>query len=59
MECSVMDPEYMGLGAGMEALERFIALKNSCRAVGGTFTLLWHNSSILGHEDLYRNILVA
>lgn len=59
MECSVMDLTYMGLGNGPEALEKFVSLKNACRAVGGTFTLLWHNSSIPLNEDLYRNVLIA
>jgi hypothetical protein len=59
MECSVMDLAYMGLGNGPEALEKFVSLKNTCRAVGGTFTLLWHNSSIPGNKNLYRNVLIA
>lgn len=59
MEGTVMSTTYMGLGTGVMALEKFITLKNACRAVGGTFTLLWHNSSILGNEDLYRNVLLA
>lgn len=46
MESSVIDPRYMGLGLGEAALQRFLAVKRACRAVGGQFTLLWHNSEL-------------
>jgi len=59
MECSVISSLYMGLGTGMEALEVFTALKNTCRAVGGSFTLLWHNSEIKRSKELYRKVLIA
>ena len=59
MEDTVMSSTYMALGHGAEALETFVALKAACRAVGGTFTLLWHNSSVQGNKDLYRHVLAA
>ncbi|TLF45504.1 hypothetical protein FEI13_17870 [Halomonas urmiana] len=45
MECTVMSERYMGLGEEDAAHAKFQELKDSCRAVGGCFTLLWHNSS--------------
>ncbi|PMR75053.1 hypothetical protein C1H69_11560 [Billgrantia endophytica] len=59
MEGSVTSPLYLGLGTGDEAYERFIVLKNRCRAVGGTFTLLWHNSELTtaAQRSLYERVL--
>ena len=57
METTIMSDRYMGLGTGVEALKKFINLKNACRSLGGTFTLLWHNSAIKGNEDIYQKIL--
>jgi hypothetical protein len=58
MECTVMAPQYMGLGPGDAALAKFMALKNSCRAVGGCFTLLWHNTNVMLIPDrtIYTSI---
>lgn len=60
MEVTVMGPQYMGLN-GDAALATFAQLKQRCRAVQGSFTLLWHNSSFLGDADfrLYKQILEA
>lgn len=44
MESTVTAPHYMGLGLGETALKKFCELKDICLAVGGCFTLLWHNS---------------
>lgn len=44
MESTVIAPHYMGLGVGEVALKKFCDLKDTCFAVGGCFTLLWHNS---------------
>lgn len=44
MECTVIDPIYLGLGVSNLAEERMKILKERCRQVGGTFCLLWHNS---------------
>ena len=59
MECTVTDEPYMNLGKGDAALEHMLALKRACRQFGGDFTLLWHNSSLLGQDDiaLYQAIL--
>ena len=59
MEVTIMSSSYMYLGSGGRALKKFATLKNRCRAVGGTFTLLWHNSEISGNEELYANVLIA
>ena len=59
MECTVMAPRYMGLGLGQAALDKFVQLKNACRAVGGCFTLLWHNSQFdtAAERALYQAVL--
>ena len=55
MECSVMAVKYLGLGATDLAVEKILEIKNRCRAAGGCFTLLWHNSQFLNnnHHNLY------
>lgn len=59
MECTVMRDRYMGLGDGERALDCFLRLKAACRRVGGTFSLLWHNSELRTRRrrDLYAAIL--
>ncbi len=61
MECTVITPRYMGLGVGDAALSKFVQLKNACRAVGGGFTLLWHNSQFNNSAErgLYKAVLAA
>lgn len=59
MDCSVMAPRYMGLGDGERAFEKFRQLKDACRAVGGSFTLLWHNAEFDSEakRELYRSVV--
>lgn len=59
MECTVMAPRYMNLGSGDAALKKFTELKEACRAVRGTFTLLWHNTLLEQPQEraLYKNLL--
>jgi len=49
---------YMGL-TPHESLEAVGELVARCRAVGGVFTLLWHNSSLMDSTaaDLYRGLI--
>lgn len=46
MEGSVLGEKYMGMGVTDAARDRMLALKQACRRVNGSFTLLWHNSSL-------------
>lgn len=59
MDCTVMAKRYLGLGSTEAAFLKFNDLKNKCRAVGGMFTLLWHNSSfnVVEDFDIYRRLL--
>jgi hypothetical protein len=59
MECSVIDDCYLGLARTDEALKKFQDLKNSVKAVGGLFTLLWHNNrfSDLRERKMYSKLL--
>ena len=61
MECSVIAERYLGLGHGPAALALIQQLQQRCRAVGGQFTLLWHNSHFTRAEDreLYRETLLG
>lgn len=51
MECTITAERYMGLGKGDAALQKIFDIKMACRAVGGRFELLWHNSELLTAED--------
>jgi peptidoglycan/xylan/chitin deacetylase (PgdA/CDA1 family) len=61
MDCTVTDDRYMGLGKGSDAADAVRGVKQACRAYGGEFTLLWHNSRLMGSDDLvlYSRILDA
>lgn len=59
MDCTVISERYLGLGSTEAAFLKFNDLKYKCRAVGGVFTLLWHNSFFNAAEDfsIYRRLL--
>jgi hypothetical protein len=61
MECSVIEECYMGLGVTEKAYGKFMQLKGFVMAVGGTFTLLWHNCRFYSHDEraLYTSLLKA
>lgn len=51
MECSVISPNYLGLGYSREAIDLMLTLKKRALKYGGDFTLLWHNSHLLTAKD--------
>ncbi|MFS8975884.1 polysaccharide deacetylase family protein [Cupriavidus necator] len=57
MEGTIMG--YMGLGTGEAAWNKFRELKDTCKAVNGCFTMLWHNSSLSTAKEraLYLAVL--
>jgi hypothetical protein len=57
MESSIID--WMGLALEHEAYAKFMEMKAACRAVGGVFSLLWHNSSLESAraKDLYERVV--
>lgn len=59
MEHTVIAKGYMGLGVSKEAFDKFIQLKNACKAVKGDFTLLWHNNQLATskQKELYSSLL--
>ena len=59
MEHTVISKNYMGLGLGEEAFNKFIKLKNTCKIFSGTFSLLWHNNQLAtkSERDLYSSII--
>lgn len=60
MEKTVIGKNYLGLGEGSAALNKFLKLKETCRAMKMPFTLLWHNTSLSPVEKrLYENVLDA
>lgn len=50
MDCTVTDPQYMGLGFGDEAKSLITMLRARSMKYGGTFRLLWHNDGISSEE---------
>lgn len=60
MEQAVIGINHQGLGISQVALNKFLHLKGACRAVGGHFTLLWHNSQLDSgpKRNLYSAILL-
>ena len=58
METTIFSKNYLGL-TGEEALQKFLVLKTACKAVGGSYTLLWHNCQLQSDEDrdLYTQVL--
>jgi hypothetical protein len=61
MDGTVLTRPYMALGVTPAARDEFVKLKHGCRAVGGSFTLLWHNSLLTRPEQrrLYEEVLEA
>jgi hypothetical protein len=59
MECTVIDPAYLGLGVTVEAEEKMKQLKKRCQQVNGIFGFLWHNSYFKNNEEkiIYGNVL--
>jgi hypothetical protein len=59
MEHTVIAKGYMGLGTGSRAFDKFTQLKDACKAVNGTFTLLWHNNQLAtkAERNLYCSVL--
>lgn len=59
MECTVISELYMGLGPSDEAVDVIDRFKNTCQAVEGNFTILWHNSYLNNpqHQNIYKRIV--
>lgn len=59
MECTVLDQKYMGLTRTADAYDVFMKLKNACKSVGATFTLLWHNTQFTTQQqrELYEAVI--
>jgi len=53
MESTIIAKYYLNLGYSKESLRKFNQLKDTCKQVGGQFTLLWHNSQLTRKEDRY------
>lgn len=61
MEASVLSPTYMDVASQEEAFRIMADLKRTCRALGGQFNLLWHNSELYEPQqrELYLRLLEA
>jgi hypothetical protein len=59
MDDTIVSSKYMNLGTGEQALKIVLKLKDSCKAVNGNFTLLWHNCNLNTTEKMifYEKIL--
>lgn len=52
MDCTITDDVYMGLGRGDAARAHIALLRERALRLGGQFTVLWHNTSLLTEEDV-------
>ncbi len=61
MESTIIEPTYLGLGTGERAAQLLQDLKQTCSVVGGTFTLLWHNSNLTRTDEqkLYQQVVMS
>lgn len=59
MESTLIETPYCGLGAGEEATEIALKIKQKCKKVNGTFAILWHNSSftLMNQQKMYLKLL--
>jgi hypothetical protein len=59
MECSVIADRYLALGIGQQAKTKFLQLKKRCLNVGGSYTVLWHNSFFFDplHFKFYLSVI--
>ena len=60
-ECTLITPALWGRRVSDIAFADFQQLKDACRAVNGTFTLLWLNAQLDTQEDrsLYQQVITA
>ena len=61
MESTILATHYLGLGTGAAAVEKFNQMKQTCIALKGCYTLLWHNCQFEKIEErmLYESLLRA
>lgn len=52
MECTAISNTYEDLGYSEQCIEAMLQLKRTCFAIGGDFTLLWHNSSFDSSKEM-------
>ena len=59
MEATILAAHYLGLGTSPKGRAKFEQFKQTCRAVNGTYTLLWHNCQFEKFEErvLYECLL--
>jgi hypothetical protein len=59
MDTTIINQEYLGLGPGELALNKIERLKQTCKKVGGTFTLLWHNCQLQNTAErlFYKRVI--
>ncbi|MBX2868307.1 MAG: polysaccharide deacetylase family protein [Acidiferrobacterales bacterium] len=46
MDVTLLNPRYMGLASAEDAVREATKVKDQVMKYGGTFTILWHNSSL-------------
>lgn len=59
MEASFLSKKYLGVTSDEAVVDAVKSLSDACKAVGGDFTILWHNSELWspGLKRLYQNVL--
>ncbi len=58
MEVSLFCDSYMRINQASDAIDIISNMKNTCKLIGGNFTLLWHNSDLFSHtkKGIYNTI---
>ncbi len=51
MDQTVINQRYMGLGCGADAEDKIFRIKERCRKIGGQFSMLWHNSTLVSKSQ--------
>lgn len=62
MDTTLYDEQYLGTDTRQEViLKRLLSLKETCRRVGGGFSLLWHNSQLYTRamRETYQSVVFS
>tara|TARA_B110000211_G_C14090015_1_gene558517 strand:- start:2689 stop:4059 length:1371 start_codon:yes stop_codon:yes gene_type:complete len=51
MENTYFAEKYLNFGVSEDSLRKMLEIKNWCRKLNGLFSVLWHNTSLLGEKE--------
>ena len=61
MDNTILDKDYIGLGISAESEKEFSKLIDICKAVKGSFSLLWHNCNFKNqlYFSFYKKLILS